>query len=167
MARPVQQDQIQSRATSRTTVASGALSGGATSSKEKDMSELDTIVVLHTTSWEDNAQTNANFQLEIDTSEDRVIKAFENLPHDEREPGQTDIYQFDVRGDKIDTKDPGLLITMRMVDSQDGWLPMSIFVLGKTSTGEFIVLGANPEWSEWFDSGPGPVGPAKHVISTP
>jgi hypothetical protein len=79
------------------------------------MSELDTIVVLHTTSWEDDAQTDANFQLEITTSGDRVIKAFDDLPHNEREPGQTDIYQFDVSGDKIDAEDPGLLITMRML----------------------------------------------------
>ena len=113
------------------------------------MPKLDTVLVVHTTAWDDGANTNAKFELEIAKTGPNFKEKFPDLPPDEREMGRTDVYQFNVSG-KISTEDGEFRIIMRMLDSQDTWLPSSIFVLGQTTTGELILLGDHPQWSEWF-----------------
>ena len=57
---------------------------------------------------------------------------------------------------------------MIMTDTNDGWLPKSIWAIGETVSGDMIILGAHPEWSEdkWFDRGSDAVGPDRHKISS-
>ena len=131
------------------------------------MPQLNKIIVIHTTADESDAGTDADFALEITKPGTDVRKEFPDLPYDERERGRTDIYEFDVSGDGVNSDDPVFSITMRMTSSEDGWLPQSIFVLGETTTGSTITLGAHPQWGGgWFDRGSDAAGPEAHVIST-
>jgi hypothetical protein len=132
------------------------------------MPKLDTVTVLHTTARDDNAGSTANFELEIERPGSPFRKDFP-APMDNRQPGRSWAYTFDVRGQRIDSDHDEFVVIMRMVDSTDGWLPLSIYVIGQTSTGETILLGDHPAWSpdDWFDRGPHPTpaGPEQHIIS--
>ncbi|GAA2687324.1 hypothetical protein [Actinoplanes palleronii] len=127
---------------------------------------LSGITVIHTTKDESDAGTDADFVLEIERPGDHVELDFPNLPHNERERGRTDQYQFDVSKENLDSDDPFFKIRMRLIGSEDGWLPQSIFVFGQTVGGTTVVLGAHPEWSDgWFDKGSDAAGPDVHTIS--
>ena len=129
------------------------------------MPKLDTVTVIHTTAGKDNAGSTANFELEIGRQGSNFRDSFP--PHmGNREIDRTAVYPFDVRGERIDSDHNDFVVIMRMVDpSVDGWLPLSIYVIGQTSTGATILLGDHPEWSEWFDRGDDPAGPEQHIIS--
>jgi hypothetical protein len=134
------------------------------------MPKLDRIVVIHTTAkTPGNAASTAKFKLEIEKASPAqdIIKQFENRcpnPRKERDLGALDIYQFDVSRDNVDSDAEGFGINMS-IDSKDGWLPLSILVLGQASTGELVSLGESYEWGlRWFDTGPGPAGPAAYKI---
>lgn len=83
------------------------------------------------------------------------------------------MYFFDVARHNIDSTEPGFSIIMRMTNTNDAWLPSSIFVIGVSRPpvvpGRIndVLLGSHPEWpsTRWFDRGRGAVGPAEHVIS--
>lgn len=156
------------------------------------MPKLTTIVVGHTTSNEDAANSPSDFTLEFVKKSGTQPKKFsfrENLlvhspqsdgqeEKPEREKGQLDLYRFDVSDAKVNSDDPGFRIVMR-IKTSDGWLPQSIFVLGQTETGGIILLGYHPQWgsdtsqapratSRWFDKEGAPpiAGPEAHVISS-
>ncbi len=129
------------------------------------MPQLNSITVIQTTANESNAGTDAGFQLQIFRSGGDVLLDFPALDQEEREPGLTERYRFDVSGFGIDSSDPSFGLAMRMVSTEDAWLPASIEVLGQTVTGETVVLGSHDPWTEWFDRGDNPAGPDTHVIS--
>jgi hypothetical protein len=137
------------------------------------MPKVNTIFVIHTTRNQNNANTDASFELEITDrpfgSQIHVKKfrdLFPSLPHNERERGRTDSYRFDVSDDDIDSNANEFKITMRMVSTQDGWLPESIFVIGITPAGAAVLLGSHPNWptGKWFDRGDPRYSP-EHTIS--
>jgi hypothetical protein len=139
---------------------------GKSGRERKKMPRLNTITVIHTTKNESDAGTDADFVLEIVKQGQDVLKEFPDLPHDERERGRTDQYDFDVSGDDVDSSDPFFSISMRLVNSEDGWLPKSVFVFGQTVNGDNVVLGSHPEWNDgWFDRGSDAAGPEVHTIS--
>jgi hypothetical protein len=131
------------------------------------MPKLDTVIVVHTTARDPFAGSGAGYELEIGRPGSNFRKEFP--PHQgNRELGVTAVYPFDVRGQRIDSDHDEFEVIMRMVDpSIDGWLPLSIYVIGQTSTGETILLGDHPEWSGWFDRGddPHPDSSEEHTIS--
>jgi hypothetical protein len=55
---------------------------------------------------------------------------------------------------------------MRMTNTNDGWLPESIFVIGQ-GPGGYHLIGAHSYWptNKWFDRGSDAAGPDEHVIS--
>jgi hypothetical protein len=123
------------------------------------------LTVINTTADEDDADTDADFQLQIARLGQDLVLTEPDLPHDERERGRTDQYFYDLSGQGVDSDAPGFQITMRILSS-DGWLPSSIFVIGHTPNAGNVVLGSHPTWTDgWFDSGDDPAGPVEHVIS--
>ncbi|MBF6341132.1 hypothetical protein IU450_35385 [Nocardia abscessus] len=129
------------------------------------MVQVNTIFVVHTTKNERTADTDANFDLQIERPGEDLVLRFPELPHDERARGRTDSYRFDVSGANIDHAN--LRIHMKMIDTSDGWLPESIFVIGITPSAAHVLLGSHPNWpaTGWFDRGDNPAGPSKHLIS--
>ncbi|WP_157124810.1 hypothetical protein [Nocardia pseudovaccinii] len=140
------------------------------------MPTINRIIVTHTTSDVSDANTDAVFELEIERRNGQVWELlknpdFPNLPYNEREKGRTDKYSFDFSNDPINwTSQTDMRIKMRMISSNDAWLPKSIFVIGITSLGSTppaIVLGAHLSWpsTDWFDRGSNAVGPPGRKIS--
>lgn len=132
------------------------------------MPPLTRLFVVQTTADIDDAGTDAGFQLQIARPGGDVLMDFPDLEHDERERGRTDQYEFDLSGvaPPVNSDDPGFSIIMRMVSTEDGWLPSSIFVFGQTTAGTTIPLGSHPSWSFGaFDRGAGAGGLDAHVIS--
>ncbi len=130
------------------------------------MPQLNAIRVIQTTADETDADTDADFQLQIFKPSGDELLDFPDLPHDEREKGRTDRYRFDVSGLGVNSDDPSFGLAIRMVSSTDGWLPASIEVLGETTTGGTVVLGSHDPWTAgWFDRGSNAAGPDRHVIS--
>jgi hypothetical protein len=73
-------------------------------------------------------------------------------PHDEREPGRTDLYRFrDVPAVEVDDIEPAQFKIVAAGD--DAWLPSSIFILGE-SDGQFQVLVGIKKWPDegWFST---------------
>src|SRR5829696_806334 len=151
------------------------------------MPKLKNILVAHTThSKEEDARSTADFTLEIAKgSGTPVSKTFpkdKNCLHRNepaRQPGQLDLYQFDVSADNVNSDEPGFRITMK-IQSGDPWLPQSIFILGHTDIGQIVLLGYHPQWGSdtrrtpiettmWFDKKVGTsdlVGLDTRVISS-
>jgi hypothetical protein len=91
---------------------------------------LNTIFVIHTTKNVANAGTDASFELQIERFGAPTVKLrFPDLPHNERERGRTDSYRFEVSRRRIGS-DQSFEIFMQMLDTNDGWLPESLFVIG-------------------------------------
>ena len=117
------------------------------------MVQINTLFVVHTTSRSmPDARTDANFELQIVRPGDDpdFKRLFPDLPHNEREAGRTDCYRFDVSKDNIDSR---MTMYMEMVDTNDGWLPSSLFVIGIVPDGTGRLLGTHPRWpnTSWFD----------------
>jgi hypothetical protein len=132
---------------------------------------LKRIFVIHTTADEDDAETDANFQIQVVTPGGDFIQTFPEpitgSDHNQRERGRTDEYEFNVEGKGVDTQDSVFEIRMRMISTTDGWLPTRIWVLGETRENQIIVVAAHPEWQGgWFDRGDDAAGPEEHVISS-
>ena len=117
------------------------------------MPKLESVTVIHTTARDPNAKSTASFELEVAKPGSNFRENFP--PHmGNRDLGRTAVYSFNVHGKNIDSDFDEFEVIMRMVDpSVDGWLPLSIYVIGQTSTGETILLGDYPAWSGWFDRG--------------
>ena len=135
------------------------------------MTFISDVIVIHTTSaGPADAETDAGFKLIVRGPGGYLARAdFEDLPTDEREKGTTDMYRF-IFDEPFDWDDRWT-VSMRMTTTHDGWLPSTIFVLGKVasaSPAEWVVMGAHRPWpnDRSFDRGP----PTKdehpeHVIS--
>jgi hypothetical protein len=127
------------------------------------MPKLKSILVVHTTSTEDKANSAADFSLEISRPGPDVTLPFPKNPG-QRQQGKLDVYQFNVAQHNVDSDAAGLSLIMT-IKSSDGWLPTSIVVLGQTEDGELTLLGNHPFWDRWFDSGADAVDNPSHEIS--
>lgn len=139
------------------------------------MANMKKIFVLHTTAARRKADTDADFELVVATAgKDAVLSFRGEYPYrlspypavlfNQREQGRTDEYTFDVEGMGV-TSDSTM--HMRMMSTTDGWLPLTMWVIGETDEGEFELLGANPNWGEkWFDRGDDSSGLESHQITT-
>jgi hypothetical protein len=129
------------------------------------MADLNRIFVIHTTANDDDANSDANFELVVTRPVGEPVFMILDTPnHDDRERGQTDQYVLDVSSvDPRVTTESTLLV--RMVSDDDGWLPKSMWAIGETTSGSFEVLAAHPEWgNRWFDRGD-PETPDQYTIS--
>lgn len=118
------------------------------------MSLIQEIWLIVETKKVKNAETDSkHLELEIKTQGQVVKRKLRDLPGDNLEPNRADIWHFDLSDEQIQfTKlKPG---SFRLTNgSKDGWLPKSIFIVGKINSGEFKILLANPSWPDkWFDS---------------
>jgi len=128
------------------------------------VADLNKIFILHTTADKDDANTDAGFQLVIQAQPFSVIMDFPDLDHDERERGRTDEYVFDVSNEGVTTESE---IKIRMKNTDDGWLPKTMWAIGETREGQFELLAGHSEWPKgWFDRGDNPAGPDEHVITS-
>ena len=124
------------------------------------MAVLERIWVIHTTPTADDAGTDEGVTLEIQSGTQRMSRPLPDLPHDERELGRTNEYEFDVRDFQLDTDElePGDIRFTKRGD--DAWLPGSIWVIGRTVGGNFKLLVTRPDWPSnvWFstDTSEGP-----------
>jgi hypothetical protein len=121
------------------------------------MTFISDIFVIHTTHGVKDANTNAAFDLIVQGPGYEASAAFEDLKHDEREKGRTDQYRF-VFDEPFNWDPATWTVSMRMTSSTNGWLPYSMFVLGKGAEDfpeEWVVLGAHYIWpkGDWFDRG--------------
>lgn len=110
------------------------------------MAILERVWVIHTTHDAEDSNTDDSFSLEIQTADERVDLMFPNLPHDERERGRTDEYEFDLRDYNVDhlEVDPGdIRITTH---GSNAWRARSIWVIGRTADGGYHLLVARPDW---------------------
>ena len=127
------------------------------------MAILERVWVTHTTSTDAEANTGAAFSLEISGNNQVANLDFPDLPHDERERGRTDQYEFDLRNWEIDHEDvlPGnVRLTIRGGEGGNAWLPQSIWVMGRTVDGQYHLLVARPDWpaTAWFSTDHSDVG---------
>jgi hypothetical protein len=130
------------------------------------MPKLKTIVVIHTTSTKENANSAADFSLEIGRPGQDVTVPFPRNPN-QRQRGKLDVYQIDVSQHDVDSTGPGFSLIMT-IRSDDGWLPLSIYVLGHTEAGDLELLGDHAFWDQedgWFDSGAAAEGRPSHEIT--
>jgi hypothetical protein len=133
-------------------------------SKEHMMPRLKKLLVIHTTSKHQDAASDASFTLEIGMAGNDVTVDFPTNPN-QRRRGKLDIYPIDVSDQNVDSDSPGFNLVMT-IGSSDGWLPVSMFVLGLTTDDELWLLGNHPAWDQgWFDTGDDPAGPPAHEIS--
>ena len=121
------------------------------------MPQLSHLTVIHTTSPQSNAQTNALFKLVlVDAMGKKVTLDFPKLPHNERERGRTDEYRFDLTGLETPFHSETLgpeQIGMRIL-SGDAWLPGSLWVIGLPFSGSPLLLVGRPGWpsDQWFST---------------
>src|SRR5262245_24524472 len=102
-----------------------------TSRKENAMTYISNVWVIHTTAGNKDAETDADFELIVKGPGGYLARAdFEDLPTDEREKGTTDMYRF-IFDEPFDWDPARWTVSMRMTSTKDGWLPSTIFVLGK------------------------------------
>ena len=125
------------------------------------MPYISDVFVIHTTSGRGDAETDAGFELIVRGPGNYEARAaFEDLKHDEREQGRTDEYRF-IFDTPFNWEPDRWTVSMRMTSTKDGWLPSTIFVLGKVASdnpAEWVVMGAHRPWpnDKWFDRGPPP-----------
>lgn len=120
------------------------------------------LTVTHTTSTVANAGTNDLFDLLVrSTSGASCPRPFPKLPYDEREPGKTDTYTFDVSDCKLVLSQVHAQTIFIRTNGTNAWLPSKIMVVAKTTatatfpTGRQITL-ANHVWpgTSWFSRDP-------------
>ena len=122
------------------------------------------ILVVHTTANAENANSAADFSLEISRPGPDVTIPFPKNQN-QRQQGKLDVYPFNVSQHNVDSDAPGLSLIMT-IKSEDGWLPSSIVVLGQAEDDSLTILGNHPFWDgQWFDRGVGSVGEPAHEIS--
>ena len=110
------------------------------------------LTVIHTTSKKTDADTEESFRLDIHRFPTGLPGTlfFQNLPHDERERGRTDQYDFDVRHlgilDIDELKKPNVISMTILGDN--AWLPSSFYVIGHPQSGGAELLIGYPFWPE-------------------
>jgi hypothetical protein len=115
------------------------------------MTYISDVFVIHKAAGRRDAETDADFELIVRGPDNYEARAdFEDLKYDEREQGRTDQYRFIF--DEPFNWDPNSdrwTVSMRMKNTTDGWLPSTMFVLGKVASdnpSEWIVMGAHVLW---------------------
>ncbi len=118
------------------------------------MAILERIWVIKTTSTKNNAETDEEFSLEIQSQGQIQTLKFPDLSHNEREKGRTDEYEFDLRNYEFDDEQlmPGEI--RLLIHGNNAWLPQSIWIIGKNVEGNFKLIVARPDWPEnaWFST---------------
>lgn len=116
------------------------------------MAVLAKVYVVHTTSTKSGSNTDDSFALLVpatgkqDTADGFIKKLdFPHQPHDNRERGRTDYYEFDVGGLGVEHKEARGKFAIE-TKGKDAWLPSSIWILGKLKNGRYRILGASPQW---------------------
>jgi hypothetical protein len=128
------------------------------------MATLRFLWVIHTTSTQENADTEESFRLEIRADDapsptgTTVFLRFPDLPSsDEKERGVTEQYMFDLRGQGINMeslKPADISIT---IGGSDAWLPSSIWVIGEDEGSNHRLIAGVPNWPTsvrdgWFST---------------
>ncbi len=127
------------------------------------MPRLQFLWVIHTTSNEQNANTNEIFRVIIRDpfNQRETVLPFPSLPHNERERGRTDEYLFNleeqgfIEMEALNADDIGMEIL-----GGNAWLPRSIWVIGQDIQGGRRLLVAQPTWppENWFSTETSDVG---------
>ena len=110
--------------------------------------------ILTTDPVRTDAKSDSRMRLVFDNG--TIKREFElgGQPHDEREPGRTDLYRLEFSQQSNVEMDDIVPTDFKIVAAgEDAWLPSSIFILGEGS-GQFKVLVANEEWPDegWFST---------------
>jgi hypothetical protein len=90
--------------------------------------------------------------LEIVSEGGNSFKAdLDNSNQDERERGQTGCHELKLSEE--DGLDDTQLkeILLQIHDSDNAWMPESIWVIGENVDGDCKLLSAHPNWHSWFD----------------
>ncbi|BCW67339.1 hypothetical protein NicSoilB4_21020 [Arthrobacter sp. NicSoilB4] len=123
------------------------------------MAMLKTLWIIHTTAIETPAVTRPGFptipgtgaNAGTDDKFDLLLNnrrfRFPDLPDpDEREPGKTEEYEFDVQSARVDMDNvSGRYIVIEILGN-DAWLPSSIWAIGEDVNGDSKVLAHVPKW---------------------
>lgn len=123
------------------------------------MTLISNVFVLPATADTNDANTNAAFDLIVRGPGGYEARAaFGDLKYDERERGRTDMYEF-IFDTPFDWEPAlGWTVSAVMTRTHDGWLPDTIFVIGKVASDvpQWVVMGAHRPWPRhaWFDRGP-------------
>jgi hypothetical protein len=117
------------------------------------MSRLQRLfVILTTDKTRTDAQSDSRMRLVYEGSSRQEFE-LGGQPHDERERGRTDMYEFpfNVSVEMEEVRPEQFKI---VAAGSDAWLPSSIFILGKSDTAEFRVLVGNDRWPAegWFST---------------
>ena len=117
------------------------------------MSDLTKLFVFLTTAKVNDANTDSRIRLVYDDVMGKKEFELGGQPHDERERGRTDLYEFSFTINvEIDDVRPD---HFKIVATEgDAWLPSSIFIVGKSNSNEFKVLVGNENWPKdaWFST---------------
>jgi hypothetical protein len=116
------------------------------------MARLDHFWVIHTTSTQDDADTEDGFRLGLRFTQPNpefvIWLDFPDLSHDEREKGRTDQYRFNI----VESETP---IAMELLQARnfiiatkgsDAWLPDSIWIIGQDVNRARRLLVGIPRW---------------------
>jgi hypothetical protein len=117
------------------------------------MTLLKAIWIIHTTSSKKYSDTDARLTLIAQRPTGDYIREFPDCDYNEREKGRTDQYVFDVSTEEVDESTK---LKIRIGESPNGWLPSSIWAIGRTVDDRFVVLAHNPVWDQnkLFDNTP-------------
>jgi hypothetical protein len=136
------------------------------------MARLKYLWVILTTSTVDNADTEDGSELRvrspINPNATLARMRFPDLPHDERERGQSDQYRFDMRPFDVDMfgfrERHFSIITL----GSDAWLPASVWIIGQDVEGTRELLASVPQWpnNRWF-SRDSSEGQAEYAMDIP
>ncbi|MBO3086340.1 hypothetical protein [Cellulomonas fengjieae] len=126
------------------------------------MTRIERLWVIQTTSTAADANTDEGFALELkrETPDGGWLSMpFPDLPHDERERGRTDQYEFVLPSEENFTLGniSGSFVRIR-IRGDDAWLPSSVWVIARgPDQGEFtqwkLIAHATP-WprGDWFST---------------
>lgn len=112
---------------------------------------VDTVYVVHTTSTQSGSDTDDSFVLlvpatgKVDPVDGVFRLPFPKQPHDNREQGRTDYYEFDISGRGVDHREARGKFAIE-TKGKDGWRPSSIWITGRLRDGRYRLLGAAPRW---------------------
>ncbi len=116
------------------------------------MARIKRLWLFTVTSTQSFAGTQAPLRLKIISQDDRPFKADLGDPgQDDRECGQTGCHElvFSEEDGLDDTQINEVLLQIH--DSDNAWMPKSIWVICENIDGDFKLLSANPDWHSWFD----------------
>jgi len=119
--------------------------------QDRDTRPLRTLWVTVQTSNERDAGTDDDFKLLIQKrftlpSYPVIELNPADLRWDENEDGRTELYRLDVRQQELTVRDVTAQSTCIEILGGDGWLLQSLWIVGETTSGEPVLLVAQPRW---------------------